>query len=48
MKTGDYWKTFESTGEVKDYLSYKQHCAEEEQNHAADDDGAGAAGDKDG
>lgn len=48
METSDYWKMFESTGEVEDYLSYKQHCTEEEQENAADNDGAGAAGDKDG
>lgn len=25
METSNYWKLFESTGQVEDYLAFKQH-----------------------
>ena len=48
METSNYWKLFESTGQVEDYLAFKQHGTQEETQNADDDNGPGAAGDKDG
>ena len=48
METSNYWKLFESTGQVEDYLAFKQHGPQEETQNADDDNGPGAAGDKDG
>ena len=47
METSNYWKLFESTGQVEDYLAFK-HGTQEETQNADDDNGPGAAGDKDG
>lgn len=48
METRNYWKRFESTGQVEDYLAFKQHDTQEEKQDADDNDGSGAARDEDG
>mgnify|MGYP000888994082 CR=1 FL=1 len=35
METSNYWKLFESTGQVEDYLAFKQHGTQEETQNAA-------------
>lgn len=50
MKQQDgFWKRFESTGQIEDYLHYKQgpDADSEESKHADDHQGIGPAGDKD-
>lgn len=50
MEPSGFWKKFESTGRIGDYLAFKQQGqpgAWEEEWNADDDDGAGAAGDED-
>ena len=52
MDQSGYWKLFESTGQIDDYLHYKQRdgCvrdgAPKEKSDADHNDGAGAAGDQ--
>lgn len=49
MKQQDgFWKRFESTGQIKDYLQYKQESdlGSEERKHADDHQGSGSESDK--
>ena len=58
MNPGGFWKRFESSGQIGDYLAYKSGACgsgqygdvrrDEWDAHDDDDDGAGAARDEDG
>lgn len=40
----DFWKEFQNTGSVADYLRFKQAAAKEETDHVQHNRGTGASG----